>query len=760
MALREDQDGLSDLEGEGLSRRDFLFGAGALVITFGVANSVISQVAGAASKPAKISAWAAPGAYYVTGGEVAAYLAITAAGKVLVSQSQPDLGTGAQTGMLQVVAEELYVPFDRVSMPPITSQSGNTGGVGGSAGVRSSGAALRLAAATAREQLRAMAAAKLGVKASELTLKDGVFSVGQKKVSYGELVHGKQLKGSVDLSARLKPVSEYTIVGTSVPRIDIPDKLTGTGGLKDYLVNQRVAGMVHARILRPPAYGATIVRYDATKTLAIKGVTDVVPIDMSAEYITGWNTGEIDNMIQGQFLAVVATDEWAAISGVTQLEQDTVWTKGTPTIPQPTSNNYEYLTKVPIYSRQVVTAKGSMPKGFAEAKTTHAASYSTPYLANAPIGPSTGMAYVQPGKVEVWSDGQDVFGTQSQVASLAGVPASAVIVHSFPGSGVYGRGWNDDAVYEATLISQAVGKPVRVQWMRQQEFEWSTMQGPKYFRLRGGLDGSAHITALQFDVYTDKDFGAGWMGQNGIAIAPNYTIDHISQVVHYGQNPMRKGLLRAVGAPSNAFAVESFVDELAFKVGMDPLQFRLHNLSDARMIRVLEAAAEKAGWRAHTKPAKSGEGMGIATFYDPGSNTYVADVAKVSVDKKTGQVSVHQIYVGFDCGLMVNPNGAKLQIEGATLQSLSWCLKESVKYSEAPMVTTVDWLSYPILHFSEVPEVIPVIVDRKDIPPGGVGELGTMPTSASVANAIYDATGARVREWPFTAANVKAAMEA
>ena len=754
---RNDTDELVSLGGEGVTRKQFLFGAGAMVITFSMAGSLLSQAARAATAP-KLSPWAAPGAGYATG-NVSSFIAITAAGNVVVSQSQPDVGTGAQTGMLQIVAEELYVPFSMVSYAPINTDGANTGGVGGSQGVRASGAALRLAAATARESLKAMAASHLGVAASLLSLSNGTFSAGGKTVTYGQLVAGKQLQGTVDLAVPLKPVSQYTIVGTSVPRIDIPKKLTGTGGPTDYLVNQRVPGMVHARLVRPPAYGATIVKYDATKTLAIPGVLQVVPLDVSPEYDSGWNSGFIDNMIMGQRLAVVASNEWAAIQGVTQLSQDTEWTAGAPVMPQPSTASYEYLSTVPVYSKQVATAKGNMAKGWDLAITTHAAAYSTPYLANGPIGPSTGVVSVEPGKVTVWSDGQDIWATQLQVANLAGVSPTAVTVNSYPGSGVYGRGWNDDAVYEATLISKAVGKPVRVQWMRQEEFQWSTMQGPKYFKLSGGLN-DGKITALQFNAYTDKDFGDGWIGQTGIAIAPNYDIPHLSQVIYYGQNPMRKGLLRAVAAPSNAFAVESFIDELAYKAGMDPLAFRLNNLSDARMTKVLQAAAAKAGWVAHTKPAKYGSGMGIATFYDPGSNTYVADVAKVSVDMTSGQVTVHQIFVGFDPGLVVNPNGLRLQVEGGTLQSLSWCLKESVKYDTTPMITTVDWLTYPILHFNEVPEVIPVVIDRKDIAPGGVGELATMPTSAAVANAIFDATGARVRAWPYTPANVKAAMMA
>jgi nicotinate dehydrogenase subunit B len=741
---------------EGLTRRQFLFGAGALVVTFGLANEVLTSLARAAS-PVAPSPWAAEGMRYLGGGSpLSAWIAVTANGQVIISQSQPDVGTGAQTGMLQIAADELYVPFSQVSMAPIDTSSANTGGVGGSSGVRFGGAAVRLAAATARENLRQLAAAALGVEADTLTPRNGAFyAPNGKSVTYAALVAGKQFSGNVDPYVQLKSPKDYTIVGTSVARIDIPAKVTGTGGPTDYLVNQRVPGMVHARLLRPPAYGAPLLSYDASQVLKMRDVIAVVPIDLDPEHVPGWNSSGITNLEMGQFVAVVANSEWAAIQGVSALTATAKWGPGAPQIPQPASNTYEYLATLPVFSEQIATARGSMPAGFAQAARRLEASYSTPYLANAPIGPSTGIAWVKPGGAEIWSDSQNVWSTQAQVANMLGVAPAAVTVHNFPGSGVYGRGWNDDAVYEALMISKAVGLPVRVQWMRQEEFQWSTMQGPKYFEMRGGLDASGNVVALQFDVYTDKDFGDAWMGQTGIAIAPLYTIPHLSQVIHYVANPMRKGLLRAVAAPSNAFAVESFMDELAYAAGADPLQFRLRQLTDPRAQAVLQAAAARAGWQAHTKP--SGRGMGIATFFDPGAQTYVADVAQVAVDRATGQVRVERMYVGFDPGTVVNPNGLELQVQGGTIQATSWCMKESVRYAEG-MVQTDDWIRYPILHFSEVPEVVPVVIDRPGVPPGGVGELATMPVSAAIANAIYDATGARIRSWPFTPDKVKVAL--
>jgi nicotinate dehydrogenase subunit B len=747
----------ADSAGHGITRKEFLFGAGALVVTFSAAGQILEQVAQAAGSPA-VSPWVAPALGYLGGPTpVGSFLAITASGQIMVSQSQPDVGTGAQTGMLQIVADELYVPFEMVSMMPASTMSGNDGGVGGSQGVHAGGAVLRLAAATARENLKSLAATALGVSTSQLKLANGTITAPNgKSVTYGQLVKGKQLQGTINPAVPLKPTSEYTVVGTSVPRIDIPAKLTATKSAMDYLVNVRVPGMVHARLVRPPAYGAQIIAYDRGAAMKVPGVTHVVPLDFDPDHMSGWDVGFINTLEMGQFLAVVAKTEQAAIDGSLALAQTVKWTAGTAQIPQPASNTYGYLMSLPEFSRSVAAQRGSMVGAFAGAAKTLEAEYSTPYLANAPIGPSTGLAQYQGGKATIWSDSQSPYNTQTQAAALLGVPAANVTVYSFPGSGVYGRGWNDDAAYEALLISRAIGGlPVRVQWMRGEEFQWSTMQGPKYFRLKGALDGTGKMTALQFDVWTDKDFADGWVGQTGIAITPQYTIPHLSQVIHYVQNPMRKGLLRAVAGPSNCFAVESFVDEAAALAGVDPLQYRIGQLADPRAVALLKQMGKAAGWKTHTKP--SGRGMGVAHFFDPGSGTYAAAIAEVSVDTKTGAVKANRIYSGFDCGLVVNPNGVQLQMEGGTIQSASWALKESVKYANG-MVTTVDWISYPILHFTEVPEVVTVLTSHPEYPPGGVGELATLPTAAALANAIYDATGARVRAWPLQGPNLLQAL--
>ena len=282
--------------------------------------------------------------------------------------------------------------------------------------------------------------------------------------------------------------------------------------------------------------------------------------------------------------------------------------------------------------------------------------------------------------------------------------------------------------------------------------------GPKVLKLQAGVDGAGKVSAVQFDVYTDNDLpGNGFNGQQVIAMTPRYEFPHLLERVHYVSNPLRKGLLRAVGGPSNSFAYESMMDELAYLTHTDPLAYRLAHLTDPRQIAVLKAVANAIGWQTHTTP--SGRGIGLSTFVDSFANTYVAGAAQVDVDKTTGAVKVVRVVRAIDCGLEVNPDAIKLQVEGGTIQSLSWCLKEQLKYG-TDMVTTVDWESYPILRFSEVPPIETILINNPAYGPAGVGEPPTLGTAAMVANAIYDATGARLRAWPFTPPNVLAAMKA
>jgi nicotinate dehydrogenase subunit B len=746
-----------------MTRKQFLLDSGAVIIGFSLAGSLLSRVAMAASAPSgPPKSWVDPVAPGLSAASVAAsvgavdqWLAINSAGTVLVSQSQPDVGTGAITGMLQIVAEELYVPFSSVSLVPISTNSANDGGVGGSSGVSQGGSMLRAAAAQARETLLQMAATKLGVSVDKLTIKDGVISAPNgKKVSYAALVAGKHIQGTVSPKVKLKPVSEYTIVGKSVQRVDIATKLTAGKGQYNYLVNVKVKGMVHARWLKPPSYGATIMSADTAAIEKMPGVIRVLPVDFTPDKITGYNTGMIMENFQG--FAVIAETEWQAISAMTALAAKVTWSPGAKLAGSSTS--FGYLQKLPVFQESTNLDQGDFAAAEAKASDKYEATYSTPYLANAPIGPSTAIADVQKDHATIWSDTQDVWGTQATCAGILGMPTDKVKVISYGGSGVYGRGNSDDAPYEAAYLSQQIGRPVRVQWMRQEEFEWSTCQGPKVLQLRGGLASDGKLNAARLDVWTDVNYaGTGFGGQTFITMTPRYEIPNLLEKVYYVENPLRKGLLRAVGGPSNAFAWESFMDELAAKLHKDPLAYRLAHLSDPRQIAVLSHVAKAIGYKAHTKP--SGQGIGLATFVDQLANTYVAFAAKVSVDKSTGAVQVERMETALDCGLAVNPDQVKLQMEGGTIQSMSWAMYEQLIFDDH-MITSNDWISYPIAHFEDIPTLNVTILNRPEYAPTGMGEPPTLGAPAAVANAIYDATGVRLRSWPFSPAKVLAGLKA
>jgi len=748
-----------------ITRKQFLLDSGALVVGFSLVGSILAKAAPAlaASAPAgPPPSWQDPAAQGIAStaaagardGDVGQWVAVTATGQVLVSESQPDVGTGAITGMLQIVAEELYVPFSSVTLVPITTNSANNGGVGGSSGISSGGAMLRAAAAQARESLLAMAATKFGTTADKVSVKDGVISgPGGKTVTYADLVAGKRISGTVSPTVTLKPVSEYTIVGTSVPRVDIPTKVTGGSGTYNYLVNVKVPGMVHARWVKPPAYGAVPLSADIASIEKMPGVVRVLPVDFSPVGMRGYNSGMIMQNFQG--FAVIAKSQWQAIAGMNALAANVKWSAAPPL--GGSSTDFSYLQTLPVQKKVVNLNQGDFESAYGKAAKTFTATYMTPYLANAPIGPSTAIADVQPTHATIWSDTQNVWGTQATCAGILGLPVDKVTVISYGGSGVYGRGLSDDASYEAAVLSQKMGMPVRVQWMRQEEFEWSTCDTPRVLEMRAGLDAAGKMNAVKMATWSDTAYNGSFGLDNVIAMTPRYTIANLLEYNQYAQNPLRKGLLRGVGGPSNSFAWESFVDELAAFVGADPVKYRLSHLTDPRQVAVLNAVVKGIGYKPHTKP--SGAGIGVATFVDNFANTYVAHAAEVTVDKSTGALQVHRMVVAVDCGLVVNPDQVKLQMEGGTIQSMSWATKEQLQFNDQ-MVTSNDWLSYPIVHFPDVPTIETIVLNNPAYPPAGMGEPPCLGAPAAIANAIYDATGVRLRSWPYSPAKILAGLKA
>jgi nicotinate dehydrogenase subunit B len=749
--------------GTEISRAEFLKGGGAMLVGFSFAGAIVgsaSSTALAASSPRALAASAKPALTgdLATTPSLDAWLAVRQNNTVELYQSKVELGEGEITAMQQICAEELYLPFESVIM--IRTETDVTpfdGGTYGSGTVTGGGAAVRVAAATAREALLALAAKKLGVPVSRLAIKNGVISVGRKSVTYGALIGGKRFDMKASPTAPLKPVADYTIVGQSIPRVDLAQKLTGADGPHQYLVNKRVANMVHARMMRPPAFGATIKSMDTSKVEKMPGVVAIVPLTFGPKMV-GWQ--KVWAMPEGEFVGVVAETENQALDALEALEAATTWTSSAtlPTI-KTTEDSANYLHTIkPVNNTIEGTTVGKPASVIASAPKKLDAHYATPYVTNGPIGPGDAIADVTKDGATIWSGSQVPFSVQPAVAAVLGLPASKVTVVQYDAPGSYGRGNLDDVAIDAALLSQKVGRPVRAQWMRQEEFIWTTQKTPMSFHLQGGVSESGKILGWQSEIWSDTHlvnigfyFGATYGG----AVLPIYEGAHETRV-HYVPTALRKGAMRGLGGYPTVFAHESFIDELAYLAGLDPVEFRLKNLNDPRAIAVIEEAVKLAGWTSHTKPRATGVGQGIC-FMPDGGRTYVCQIATVSVDKSSGQVTVKHIAVAHDAGLMINPNTVQNQVQGGTLQGTSWTLHEQLTFNNET-VTSVDWLSYPILRYEEVPKIDIKLISRPEVASGGVGEASAMAIGAAIGNAFYDATGVRMRATPFTPARVKALL--
>jgi nicotinate dehydrogenase subunit B len=741
---------------EGTARRDFLKGAGILVVGFSMAGTALSALSGTASAA---SGPAVPSDTQ-TAPELDSWLAVHRDGSVEIYQSKRELGTGVATAITQIAAEELSLPVSAVDLHTVdTLVTPPDGGTVGSASVSDGGASVRLAAATAYQALLVMAAKRFATDVSGLAAADGVIrGPDGRKVSYGDLVAGRRFHMKVDVSVPVKSYKRYKVVGTSVPRLDLPTKLTGApGGTYEYLVNMRVPGMVHARFMRPPSYGARIV---SMKTAAVKkmpGVVDVIELDFGPS-MRGWSTGFQKN--EGLFVAVLAHTEQQALDALTTLEADTKWTEASnlPNVNTAEAQGLYAKSLKPVVSDVEGAAFGDVPAVLKGAAKTVRQSYYTPWQINAPIGPSVAVADVGADRAVVYSATQDPFGSQATIAACLGMKNSQVALITYDGSGNYGRTGNDDVGLEAALLSQRTGRPVRVQWMRHEEFQWSPSRTPMAFDIQGGVDASGKILAWQSTVWSDSHVSGGFFGATyGGAILPPYEVKARKTEVHYVKTALRVSNMRGLGAYATIFSHESLIDELAHAAEKDPLEFRLDNLTDPRAKAVLEVAAKSFGYEPHVGPRGNGHGVGVSLTVDAAAGTYVGYIAEVRVDKATGQVTVPRISVAHDCGLMVNPNGVENQVQGGVIQSLSWSLHEMLTMN-AHTVTSIDWVTYPILHFHEVPEVKITLIDRPELGTKGVGEPASMGVGALVGNGIFDATGVRLRTTPFTPDVVKAAL--
>jgi nicotinate dehydrogenase subunit B len=739
-----------------LSRRQFLKGTGVLVVSFNILSPTGKALAQFVTLPSgdldptSLDSW----------------IAISADGLVTFYTSKVEIGTGIQTALAQIVAEELDVPFAKVKIVQgDTTTSIEQGSTVGSRTIERAGPQVRQAAAAARQELLKLAAARLGAPVEKLTVVDGVVGVigeTSKKVSYGQLVGGKKFNTKITASGtgwdmkvapevKAKNPKDYKIVGKSLPRVELPAKVTGE---HNYIHDVRVPGMLHGRVVRPPVINTEPESIDESSVRNVPGFVKVVR--------------------EGKFVGVVAKTEWAAIKAAEAIK--ITWAKPTTKIPGTPEELFVYLKNTKPERTNKVVDKGNVADALSQAKKTYQATYRWPFQMHAMIGPSCAVADVKGDKATIWSGPQGPFRTRGTIATLLKIPEQNVRLIYHEASGSYGRMSTDDGAEDAALLSRAAGAPVRVQWSRRDEHGWEPKGPAQLDEGKAGVDADGKLSVWDF-----VDYGQPWTasgttpllaslqvgikptnpgGNNGtqssgeIYDAPNQRIfTHLINWHFPEPIPLRTSNLRAPGDIARCFASESLIDEIAADLKVDPVEFRLRSLTgNKRAAECLQAAADKAGWqkRPSPAPATSGniaKGRGIALTQR--ANTMVATVAEVEVDKTTGQVAIKRIVCSHDCGLMINPDGVKNQVEGNVIQGVSRALLEEVTF-DANGVTSLDWAAYPILRFPEVPDLDIILINRPEVAPLGAGEGATIPPAASIANAIFDAVGVRLREGPFT----------
>ncbi len=687
------------------------------------------------------------------------WLAFEPDGTVTAFSGKVELGTGVRTALAQIVAEELDLPLDRVRMVMgDTARTPDEGYTAGSQTVSGSGTALRKAAAEARRAMLEMAAERLDAAIDEMTVQDGTIAVAhhpERAVSYADLMGGKRFELRVTEDVPLKPPESYRVVGTATPREDLPAKVMGQPA---FIHDFKLPGMLHARLVRPPGPAAKLVSLDESSVNNVPGLVKVVH--------------------RGNFIGVVAEREEQAIQASKQLKVEWQAASAYPRM----EDLHKWIRSQPT-EESVLVEKGDLENDLAGAAHKLDATYYQPYHAHASIGPSCAVADVQGDHATIWASTPGPYPLSGAIAQLLGMPPENVRLIYIEGSGSYGQNGADDAAADAAVLSPAVARPVRVQWTREDEFAWEPKAPAMVMEVHGGLDEQGNVVAWDYHVFSPSHVArARFAGQLVTAqlisgqSAPqsrfsfgaernaptNYSFPVQRVAVNYLQNsPVRASSFRSLGGGENTFANESFMDELAAAAGADPVEFRLRYLDGERERAVLQAAAAKAGWEPHPAPRENSEGhafgRGVAFARYENNQAIVACVADVEVERGSGAVHVRRIVIAHDCGLIINPDGVKNQIEGNVIQSLSRTLKEEVQFDEQH-ITSIDWNTYHILTFSEVPDVDIVLINRPDQPAVGAGEPSTVTTAAAVANAIFDATGVRLRQVPFTPERLKSAL--
>jgi nicotinate dehydrogenase subunit B len=742
------------------TRREFV-AAGAAFVAIVAGSGGMRAVAAASDAPELV--------------DLATWLRVGADGVVTAYTGKVEIGMGVITGLTQIVADELDVPMSHVRMiTGDTALTPNQGGVGGSTSTELGASPLRNAAAEARRVLLDAAAVELGVPRERLLVSDGVVYDRENagaRVPYGALAvalatapklqaSGEQAGENVKGAAAPKPPAQYRLVGTPVARLDVAPKAYGTFR---YAVDVKVPGMVHGRVVRPPSAGARLLDVDDAPLRAF-GDARLVRI--------------------GDFAGVVATREWDAVRAAAALRPR--WSAPSAAFPAMAALA-DAMWAAPAASTDDVLATGDLAAGFAGADAVEA-QYLWPFQAHAMMGPGCAVADVRAdGTTEIWSGGQKPFALRDGIADLLGVPAGKIRVRFVEDAGSYGRGGFDDTAADAVLLSRAVRKPVRVQSTRSDTTQWGPKAPAIAARLKGAVRGGK-ISALDLtmrafnggEISSRPDSAGNFIG--GQLTGRANTKPRVEYAV-YGKNsaayaipalhavaelvpplaphasPLRTTHLRDPEGPGTTFIVESFIDELAVRAGADPLAFRIAHLTDARQVGVLQQASDAFGWQPRSRPAvRDGVARGRGVAFAMRGKTAVATIAEVAVDTATGKVRVTRLTCAHDCGFIVNPRSLRGTVEANLMQSMSRALFEEVRF-DATSVTSRDWTTYPVVRTPDLPERVDVVlVPHADLPSYGAGEPSSRPTAAAIGNAIFDATGARVRTAPFTPANVLAAL--
>ncbi len=669
---------------------------------------------------------------------------------ITVFTGKAELGTGIRTAFIQIAAEELGVPPERIALITAdTAATPNEGYTAGSHSTADSGTAIANAAAQVRALLLQSAASKLQVDVATLDVEGGEIVIADgRRMSFGDAVSGMNLHRNAEPGQATKDPRAFTLIGRSFPRVDIPAKVTGG---PSYVQDMRLPGMVHARVVRPPAYGATLASVDTAQVGKMPGVMAVVR--------------------NGSYLAVVADDEWRAIVAMRALAASTKWNDGPP-LPEQASI-HELLMKLPAQEIAVADTKGDTSPAV---KTLHAR-FEKPYMTHGSIGPSCAIAQFDGTQLTVWTHTQGVFPLRKGLAEMLSMPQEHVRCVHVEGSGCYGHNGADDVAADAALIAHAVpGRPVRVQWMREQEHAWEPFGPAMVTDVTASLDAAGQIVDWRFEIWSNthnnRIENAGrlmptWFLEKPFTPAPPkpipmpegggdrnsipiYRIPNVHVQHHFLPDmPIRVSAMRSLGAYHNVFSIESFVDELATAARVDPVEFRLRHVDDPRAQDVIREAAKRFGWSS-VKARKRWHGRGFAFAKYKNLMAYCAIALEVAVEPDTGEVKIGRVASAVDCGQVVNPDGVRNQIEGGIVQSASWTLFEQTTF-DRHNITSYDWSTYPILRFDSVPESVEVdLIDRPGQPFLGVGEAAQGPMAAALANAVADATGQRIRELPLS----------